>query len=86
MSHTSARYLESKEGSPATFNVSNSAYKDLDFSNRSVGDDVTFVLKGRVTSVSEDYEDKDSLDLTIEVEIIEDHSKREGLDRDGRVN
>lgn len=70
---------------PASFNIGTKSYKDLNFAERKIGDEIVFVIKGRVTSISEDFEDKEHLNLSMEVETIEDHSTRTGLDNDGRV-
>jgi len=86
MKHISSTFSPNTHHDPASFSISTRGYKDLDFSGRHVGDEVVFVLKGRVTRVAEDFEDKDELEISMEVETIEDHSTRAGLDSDGRVN
>lgn len=78
-------FSPNSEREPAHFNVSTRSYKDLNFAERLIGDEVVFVIKGKVTSVSEDFEDKSAISLSMEVETIEDHSTRSELDKDGRV-
>lgn len=70
---------------PASVTLDDKKYKGLKIDNKKVGDSVTFLIKGNITEIGELFDDKEHMRMSIDIEIIEDHTIRSDLDNDRRV-
>tara|TARA_R110002126_G_scaffold47086_1_gene131905 strand:+ start:251 stop:511 length:261 start_codon:yes stop_codon:yes gene_type:complete len=77
-------HMPSRTGEKSTFKLDGSAYKGLGLSGFDVGQSVTFLVTGKVTSKKASDFEEGVVDLIIRVDEVKDESPRPDMDDNNR--